>query len=154
MNRFKLKQPIVYMIFMLISSFSFSQGKMNKDQLNESWQLLQESQGVKVFAKKQNHAIAPNQLPLEYILLKIENTSEQEMNVQFQLASIYTEGCVGCDFVPETSFKKTLEKGQSIVGSCETSQPGMQVLVNNPNLKKGWDFQLIELKSFNVTPKK
>lgn len=153
MNRFKLKQPIVYMIFMLISSFSFSQGKMNKDQLNESWQLLQESQGVKIFAKKQQCVLIEGQLPLEYVFLKLENSNNSEVEISYSLGSLFKEGCVHCEPNSEMDLKHSLSAGETLTATCEQPLKALHALIDNPNLKKGWDFEAILINNLKVTSK-
>lgn len=153
MIHFKHMKLLVFPVFLFIYSFSFSQGKLSSQQLNESWQLLDESNGVKVFAQKQKCAFSTSQMPLEFVFIRVENTTASTLNVSYQLASIYTEGCVGCDVNPETAININVPAGASVTSTCEENKPGLQVLVNNPNLKKGWSFQAIQLNGFKVISK-
>ncbi|MCC6700030.1 MAG: hypothetical protein IT221_00805 [Fluviicola sp.] len=153
MTQFKRVKLLVFPVFLLISSISFSQGKLSSQQLNESWQLLDESNGVKVFAQKQKCALSAPQMPLEFVFIRVENTTTSSVNVSYQLASIYSEGCVGCDANPETAISINVPAGASVTSTCEENKPGLQVLINNPNLKKGWSFQAIQLNGFKVITK-
>ncbi len=153
MTRFKLLKYLVLPVFLFCFSNYFSQSKLTNAQLTSTWQLLATSNGVEVYAQKSNCNLSKGQLPLEFVFLKMVNTSNSPVMVNYLLASLYKEGCVGCDANPETAMNVMLEAGETKTATCETNVPGLQVLINNPNLKKGWDFQAIQLNSFKVTTK-
>jgi hypothetical protein len=153
MNQFNRVKLLVFPIFLFLSSFTFSQGKLSVHQLNESWQLLDESKGVKIFAKKQQCVLTEGQLPLEYVFLKLENSNNSVVEISYSLGSLFKEGCVHCEPNSEMDLKQSLSAGETVTATCELPLKGLHALIDNPNLKKGWDFEAVLINNLKVTSK-
>jgi hypothetical protein len=105
---------------------------------------------VEVYVQRQNCQLIPNQLPLEFLFIKLVNTTDKQVNVSYSIQTLYTEGCVGCDENPEGMVKTQVAASSDLAGNCENLNKGFYVLLNNPNLKKGWTFQSIQLNKLTV----
>lgn len=145
---------LLVVLFLLVSGFSWSQGRVADKEITSEWTLLDVRSGVEVYVQRQDCALFANQLPLEFLLFKVVNTNAQAMNVSYRIQSMYTEGCVGCDDIPETMINMTVNGSSELVGTCEEMGQGLYVLLNNRNLKKGWTFQSVQLNKFTVNPAK
>lgn len=85
------KLSLLALTFLMWSSNVFSQSKLPVGSLTTEWSLFQEVKGVKFYAKKeiQSHD--------EYVLVKLENTTNKEITISYTLAVNYNLGCNGCN---------------------------------------------------------
>lgn len=149
MTQFKSIQLFVASLF-FAASFSWSQGSLTDKQISTEWSLLDVRSGVEVYVQRQDCQIIPNQLPLEFLFIKLVNTTNKEADISYSIQTVYNEGCVGCDENPEALVKTQLAASSEMIGDCDNLSKGLYVLLNNPNLKKGWTFHSIQLNKLTV----
>lgn len=149
MTQFKSIQLLVASLFFVVG-FSWSQGNLTNKQITSEWSLLDVRSGVEVYVQRQDCQLIPNQLPLEFLFIKLVNTTDKQATISYSIQTLYTEGCVGCDENPEGMVKTQVAASSDLAGNCENLNHGFYVLLNNPNLKKGWTFQSIQLNKLTV----
>lgn len=133
---------------LLLTGNAFSQGKLKAEAITTDWSLFQEVKGIKFYAKKEIHT---NEGPLnvEYVIVKLENTTGKEVAVTYSLAVHTNLGCNGCN---STEYYKTLTvpANSSIEGNPSKERSPMAELLVNHNLKDGWIPQYISTENLVI----
>lgn len=98
------KVSLLALTFLVWSSTVFSQSKMPVKSLTTDWSLFQEVKGVKFYAKKEIHT---NEGPkdVDYIVIKLENTSNNDLTATYSLAVHFDSWCNGCN---SAEYMKTI----------------------------------------------
>lgn len=129
------KMALFFFGMLLLSNSAFSQGKLNAEAITTDWSLFHEAKGVKFYAKKEIHT---NEGPLnvEYVVVKLENTTGKEVAVSYSLAVHTNLGCTNCG---STEYLKTLKvpANSSIEGNPSKERSPMADLLVNHNRKDG-----------------
>jgi hypothetical protein len=130
------------------SSKSFSQSKIPVESITTDWSLFQEVKGVKFFAKKEIFS-SPGRLDLDYIVIKLENTTNEELNISYNLAVYYNLGCNGCN---SDEYNKTLAipPHSSIEGKMVDGNSPVAMPLTDPNLKNGWIAEFISTEKLTI----
>lgn len=120
------KVSLLALTFLVWSSTVFSQSKMPVESLTTDWSLFQEVKGVKFSAKKEIQAKD------EYVLVKLENTTNKEITISYTLAVNYNLGCNGCNKEHLKSY--TIPAMSSIEGNLShfASPLAMHITNNDP----------------------
>ncbi|MNY31459.1 hypothetical protein D3C86_1656230 [compost metagenome] len=86
---------------------------------------------------------------MDYAIIKLENTSDKELNVSYSPVVYYNLGCNGCN---SDEFYKTLviPAHSSIEGNLADSKLPVVMLLSNPNLKNGWIPESIAIEKLTV----
>jgi hypothetical protein len=121
------KVSLLALTFLMWSGTIFSQSKMPVESLTKDWSVFQEVKGIKFYAKEEI------QSPDQYVLVKLENTTDKEITISYTLAVHYNLGCNGCN----TEYLKTysIPAMSSIEGNLSNYMPPLAMHITNNNPK-------------------
>ena len=140
-----MTKQIVLFLFMFICLGSFAQNRVNKDQLSENWKLINSVEGVNFYAKLESVDVYKNGSEnFTYVVIKVENSTSKEVNLNFLISGFYDGGCLGCADNVENTKTLTIKANESFVGTAENN---FSRLVQNPKLKNSWKFEAIGINN-------
>lgn len=132
----------IYLLFTFIASFqSFSQATIGNTTLSTEWALLQTSEEVSFFVKKEECKIEGSAKPLVYTFMKVVNNSSATKKIQFNFGLQYFEGCSGCGENSEFRVAFELPANSTFEGDCNFGDNNLTRMIYNPNLSGGWKFE-------------
>lgn len=137
------KVSLLALTFLVWSSNVFSQSKIPVESLTTDWSLFQEVKGVKFYLKKET------QSPDEYVLVKLENTTNKEITISYTLAVHYNLGCNGCNTEYLKSY--TIPSMSSIEGNLSNFMPPLAMHITNNNPKN--TYTPLHISTENLTIK-
>jgi hypothetical protein len=140
-----MKKALFYSI-MLMSTVSFGQ---TTDMPNTDWKQNTEMDGFVFWTKRIHCEMVGNSKPLYYSVMKIENTTNEQLFVNFNYGLQYQEGCSGCEDFSEHHVELTIAPNSTLEGDCTFENGKLTRLIVNPNLSGGWKFQ--DEKITNIT---
>lgn len=117
------------------------------------WKLYKETNGVQVYQMTKECHDDANGLHQELILLKVINTTSQNMKVSWTLEAWYDNKCTTCHNPddPEYQFSVKVNAGESVSGSCDISEGQtlkiFKGFLNKENTAKLTKFELNNLKA-------
>ncbi|MNU88384.1 hypothetical protein D3C71_781930 [compost metagenome] len=130
------KLTLIAVCFLMWSGNAFSQSKIPVESIKTEWSLFQEVKGIKFYAKKEVHS---NEGPLDvdYVVIKLENTSDKDVTITYSLAVHFNMGCNGCN---SSEYVKTLTipANSSIEGNSYDGRSPLSETLSNHNQKNGW----------------
>lgn len=151
-HSFLIKSTLL--IFIALISFNgFSQDKLGADELSDKWTLLSEKEGVQFFVKKVECNLENMEFPLTFTFIKINNTTDSDKDIHFQMAHHYTDRCGGCDESPESLYNIIVPANSSIENDCTFNHAELSRIIDNPNLyslNKPLVLELVELIKFSL----
>lgn len=121
----------------LLTSTAFGQ--------SNEWKLLHEEQGVRFYGMDTYCQNGSEPVAHHYAHLKIENTTSQDLKLNFGFALQFTEGCSGCDQDSEYLVRLDLPANSSTEGTCEEPNGKLTRIIRNMNLVGGWKFQSMKI---------
>jgi hypothetical protein len=88
--------------------------------------------------KKQDISYKEGALPVTYVVVKLENTTDKDAKLLYNLAVFYNKGCNNCGNSQE--YRKLVEVSahSSIEGKVENGNSPIVSLLVNPNLNNGY----------------
>ena len=148
MKRLKFMKAILF-IACLFSSASFM--AQNLGNLSNEWQLLQEKEGIQIFAKVEPCMMSEQTpKPFDIAFLKIVNNTNQEVEIAYNFVIEYTEGCNGCDGGDESFFTQKIPANGTLVEDCNFKQNGMAHSIRNQNFDGGWNFEKVAITNLKI----
>lgn len=81
---------------------------------------------------------SPN--PFEYIVYKVENTTNSSLTFDLRFEIYFEEGCNGCNGSGETSRNLTLLPGQMVEANCENPTERLSYFIHNPGFSGSWNY--------------
>lgn len=130
------KLTLVAITLLMFSGVAFSQSKIPVETIKTDWNLFQEVKGIKFYVKKESHT---NEGPknVDYVVIKLENTSNKDITVTYSLAIHFDMGCSGCN---SNEYVKTLTipANSSIEGNSYDGRSPLAATFFNHNLKNSW----------------
>lgn len=139
----------ILFIACLFSSASFM--AQNLGNLTNDWQLLQDQDGVQIYAKQDACKMADSApKPFDIAFLKIVNNTNSEKKVAYNFVIEFTEGCNGCDDELESFFIQTVPANSSLEEDCNFKFEGMAHIVRNPNFNGGWNFEKVSVSNLKI----
>ena len=115
-------------------------GAQSLEQPNTDWIELSRKDGVIFWIKRQECSIVETQKPLQYALMKIENTSGSAKQLSFNFGIQYTDVCSGCDDFSENHVDINVPANSVTEGDCTFENHLLTRLIYNPNHKHGKTF--------------
>lgn len=128
--RILAKLCLLAMTFFMWSSKSFSQSKIPVESIKTDWTFFKQEKGIKFYVKKEI------QSPDEYVLVKLENTTNKEITISYTLAIHYNLGCNGCNTEHLKSY--TIPANSSIEGNLSLFASPLAMHLTNYNSKSGY----------------
>jgi hypothetical protein len=142
------KLTLLALGFLLYSGTVFSQSKLPVEAIKTDWNLFQEVKGIKFYVKKEAYKSEGRQ-DVDYVIVKLENTSNKDLKVSYSLAVHYDAGCNGCN---SGEYNKTLvvPANSSIEGKLtDGNSPTVMTLINH-NQKNSWIPQFISTENLVI----
>ena len=116
------KSLILFVLIAIISNFGFSGNPSVNNQAikPKTWTLLMEKNGIQVFYKYADCNDLKNGVFQEMAYLKLVNTTNLNVSIEWDLKRWYDDKCVNCDSNnPEHHLSFKLNAGETKSGSCE-----------------------------------
>lgn len=99
----------------IISIFIFSAVVFSQ---SNDWELYGENNGVLIYSKTSDCHMPSQGLHQEMILLRFVNTTNQNMQIDFDIEFWAMEECLNCESINEDHRSILLNAGESIEGKC------------------------------------
>lgn len=117
----KLILAAVLPAILLFCAFSASAQQTAFERVDQ-WKFMYEIQGVNFYYKVLECHDVPNNFHKEYVVLKVQNTNDTEMNVQWDIRMYYNGKCFNCEST-STEYHKSLNiaANVSVEGDCDPS---------------------------------
>ncbi len=123
----------------------------NLGNLSNEWLLLQEQDGVQVFAKSEPCKMAESSpKPFDIAFLKIVNNTNSEKKVAYNFVIEFTEGCTGCDEELESFFIQKVPANSTLEEDCSFKGQGMAHIIRNQNFSGGWNFEKVSITNLKI----
>ncbi|AEA45992.1 hypothetical protein [Fluviicola taffensis] len=87
--------------------------------------------------------------PYEFAFLKIENLTNTNLHVGFNIVVQFEEGCAGCNGSDESLYYQSLSPNQIFTANCGTNDK-TKVYLQNPNFSGAWHFQQLKIENLVV----
>lgn len=128
---------------LFLGNMTFAQESMRADEIGNKWTPYTTIDGVVVSLKKEKVDVgAPD--AFTYGMLRFENTTSNDITVEFFFELQYENGCVGCGNVEEYRKMVTIPAGTTIEGDASFAQPELSLLINNPYTTEYGAFQSLK----------
>jgi hypothetical protein len=90
-------------------------------QVGSEWSLLDEVNGVQIFARRSECIDVMNGLYREFVLLKFVNTTQMPLKAGWYMELWYDELCRTCDIPNKEEYQYELDipAGEAVEGSCD-----------------------------------
>ncbi|MCR9171720.1 MAG: hypothetical protein NXI10_04460 [bacterium] len=116
---------------LFLGNMTFAQESMRADEIGNKWASYTTLEGLNVSLKKEKVDVgAPD--AFTYGMLRFENTTSNDITVEFFFELQYENGCVGCGNVEEYRKVVTIPAGSTLEGDASFEQPELTFLINNP----------------------
>lgn len=136
------KLSVFALIFLMWSNTASSQSKIPVESITTDWSLFQEVKGIKFYAKKEI------QSPDEYILVKLENTTDKEITISYTLGIHYNLGCNGCNTEHLKSY--TIPAKSIIEGNLSNFASPLAMHLTNHDPKNNYVPQSISTENLTI----
>ncbi|MBN9294114.1 MAG: hypothetical protein J0G96_09065 [Flavobacteriia bacterium] len=93
--------------------------------------------------------VEPGKLPHQYAFLKIKNLTNNKLELGFNIAVQYKEGCNGCNGSDESRYYINLGANQTYVATCESDDKSL-IYIKNPYFSGAWNFEEIRIENISV----
>ena len=110
------------------------------EQPNTDWSELTRKDGVIFWVKHQECSIVETQKPLQYAMMRVENTTNEKKQLSFNFGIQYTDVCSGCDDFSENHVDISIEPNSTVEGDCTFEKHLLTRLIYNPNHNHGRTF--------------
>lgn len=124
------------------SSNTFAQEKFQVESITTEWNFFKEEKGVKFYVKKEIQSSD------EYVVVKLENTTNKEITVSYTLAIHYNLGCNGCNTEHLKSF--TIPAKSSIEGNLSHFASPLAMHLTNHDPKNKYVPQYISTENLTI----
>jgi hypothetical protein len=150
MNQTKNFGRIVLLLCALfLGNMTFAQDSMRADEIGNNWTPFNTIEGVNVSLKKEKVDVgAPD--AFTYGMLRFENTTSNDITIEFLFELQYENGCVGCGNVEEYRKVVTIPADATLEGDASFALPELTLLINNPYTTDLGAFQSLKTVQFNI----
>ncbi|TSJ48210.1 hypothetical protein [Fluviicola chungangensis] len=132
------KLTLFFVGIMFCMSTAFSQEKLPVESIKSDWVLFKEAKGIKFYAKQEVIETNDGRKPVSYAVVKLENTTNKEVKLLYNLEVHYNLGCNNCNPNSEARQLVTIAPNKSIEGKYTDGNTPLSVLLLNANLNNGW----------------
>ena len=148
----KMKKTIItplLIIFTMFFSISLYAQKeiLSEDILIKNWSLIEESDGIKIYIKKDLCKVGPQEKALKYLFYKIENTTSTNKNIFFSAALIFDSNMSNNEENKKSVF---VSKNTSVECDCSFSNSTLSSLIKNPNYPDSREFEAVKLLDIKI----
>lgn len=141
-----------FLLFFLltITSIGYCQERIPITSVTNDWTLIKSEKGLNFYVKSVHQIVYEGKKPFEYIVAKIENTTDNAASVSFNMATFFKEGCQNCGMNTESYKTIKVLPRTSIEGKHEDGNSSLSVLLNNPNNPLSWHPEAIAIENLIV----
>jgi hypothetical protein len=143
------KTVFTFVVVMLTSFSSLSQGEVVADKLTNDWTLLQSQEGINIYIRKEKCNVGAPEL-FTYAFIRIINNNTVEKTVEFNFQIQYDNRCVGCGNTRETKQMLAVPASTSVEGETTFEIAELSLLINNPYQKDTGSLESIRLDEFKI----
>ena len=97
---------------LLIAQVSSAQTQIDASELSTEFVQIEEQDGLIFSVSRQECVVIEGQKPVVYLFVQIENTTNEEITVDFNIALQYAEACSGCDYSSEHRSSIHLQRSE------------------------------------------
>lgn len=130
---------------LLIAQVSSAQTQINASELSTEFVQIEEQDGLIFSVSRQECVVIEGQKPVVFLFVQVENTTNEEKTVDFNIALQYAEACSGCEYGSEHRSSITIGAGETVTGDCSFESKGTSRVIYNPNYKGGWKFEGVKI---------
>jgi len=147
----------IFLVFLaaLISVCVYAGNENNqnsKEIKNTDWKLLTEKNGVKIYFKYENCSDEVNDIHQENVVLKVVNTTIQNIIVEWDSELWYNDNCRTCNMKNgENHNKIQLNASETKIGSCEKRHQLRELVIFSKFTKYENKVKLTKFQLNNVT---
>lgn len=120
--------------------------------ITDQWTLVHSQDGINFYAKKVVCTLYEGVKPFDYVVLKVENTTNETASISFELGTILNGECFGCGS-NEAIASITLAPNALIENNCSTFSQGMHGLIQNRMSKTVNRFDGIQINTIKISKK-
>ena len=120
--------------------------------ITDQWTLVHSQDGINFYAKKVVCTLYEGVKPFDYVVLKVENTTNETASISFELGTILNGECFGCGS-NEAIASITLAPNAVIENNCSTFSQGMHGLIQNRMSKTVNRFDGIQINTIKISKK-
>ncbi len=131
---------------LVLCTSSYAQSTAN----NAEWQLIHEESGVNFFGKEVYCSNPAEAQPSYFAFLKIENTTNESVVLNYSLGLEFVEGCSGCDDNSEFTVRIEVPAQTTVEADCSFSKPALSRIIRNLNLPGGWEYQSMKIANLII----
>jgi len=149
----KLVKLFLFAFFMSASAVVGSaQVSAKATSITDQWTLVHSQDGINFYAKKVVCTLYEGVKPFDYVVLKVENTTNETASISFELGTILNGECFGCGS-NEAIASITLAPNAVIENNCSTFSQGMHGLIQNRMSKTVNRFDGIQINTIKISKK-
>ncbi|MFO8086626.1 MAG: hypothetical protein R6T91_02305 [Bacteroidales bacterium] len=139
-------KTLVMLFALLVPVLSFGQ--------ETEWTLHQEKNGVMIYQMDKDWVDPSEGINQEMTLLKVVNTTEQTLTIEWYDVRWYNDQCVNCQHYEDPEYKHslTLSPGESLEGKCSFESPNGLSLFKKFNERESKTLTKFELRELSVNP--
>lgn len=148
-----MKLVKLFLFAFFISAFSFegsAQVSVKAASISEQWALVHSQNGINFYAKKAECALYEGVKPFDFVVLKVENTTDETVSISFELGTILNGDCFGCGS-NEAVASITLAPKSVTENNCTTFSQGMHGLIQNRMAKTINRFDGIQINQIQIS---
>lgn len=148
-----MKLVKLFLFAFLVSIYSLegsAQVSVKAASISEQWSLVHAQNGINFYAKKVECALYEGVKPFDYVVLKVENTTNESVAVSFELGTILNGECFGCGS-NEAVASITLASKATVENNCTTFSQGMHGLIQNRMVKTINRFDGIQINQIQIS---
>jgi hypothetical protein len=148
-----MKLVKLFLFAFFISAFSFegsAQVSVKAASISEQWALVHSQNGINFYAKKAECALYEGVKPFDFVVLKVENTTDETVSISFELGTILNGDCYGCGS-NEAVASITLAPKSVTENNCTTFSQGMHGLIQNRMAKTINRFDGIQINQIQIS---
>ncbi|GAB5423809.1 MAG: hypothetical protein Crog4KO_09560 [Crocinitomicaceae bacterium] len=134
---------------LFLGNMTFAQESLSADELGNKWTAYTTIEGVNVSLKTEKVDVgAPKEFT--YGMLRFENTTANDVTIEFFFELQYENGCVACGNVDEYRKVVTIPAGATLEGDASFDQADLTLLINNPYQTELGAFQSLKAGQINL----
>ena len=148
-----MKLVKLFLFAFFISAFSLegtAQVSATAASISEQWALIHSQNGINFYSKKVTCTLYEGVKPFDYVVLKVENTTDETATISFELGTILNGECFGCGS-NEAVASMTLAPKAIAENNCTTFSQGIHCLIQNRMTKTINRFDGIQINQIQIS---
>lgn len=124
---------LLLIAFYFAGSLAFAQDSRTiaAADLSNDWSAYINEAGLAISVKEEKCDVGAKE-PFTYAHLRFENTTSEDITVEFLFQLQHENGCVGCGNTDEYYKIITIPAGATLEGNSAFTHPELSLLINNP----------------------